>query len=101
MYIIVNENRHSVLRRIVTDDTIKYISVTPHVDVSEINGSIKMYRDDGFLLSEDDPSGFAYVTMTGTLLKLTNKETVTPVYTPTVENRLTALENAIKEGLEL
>ncbi len=71
MYLVINEARHTVTRRVVTPDTIKYLGVTP--DPTEISGIIHMYRDDGFLMSTDDSSKFSRKLFSGTLMQLTNK----------------------------
>lgn len=71
MYLIINGVRHTVSRRLVSSDTIKYIGVTP--EPAEISGIISMYRDDGFLMSTDDPSQFSRKLFSGTLMQLTNK----------------------------
>lgn len=71
MYLNINGVRHTVTRRIVTADTIKYIGVTP--EPTKITGIIRMYRDDGFLLSSDDSSAFARKLCSGSLVQLTNK----------------------------
>lgn len=71
MYLIINGNKHSVSRRIVTLDTIQYLTVKPAI--KSVSGVIQMYRNDGFLLSEDNADNFAHQTYSGTLLTLTNK----------------------------
>ena len=71
MYLMINDVRHTVSRRLVTSDTIKYLGVTPEPD--EITGMIHMYRDDGFLMSTDDSSKFSRKLFSGTLMQLTNK----------------------------
>ena len=71
MYLMINGARHTVTRRLVSVDTIKYLGVTPEPD--EITGMIHMYRDDGFLMSTDDPSKFSRKLFSGTLMQLTNK----------------------------
>lgn len=71
MYLIINGNKHTVSKRIVADDTIKYLTVNPAVET--VSGIISMYRDDGFLMSEDNADNFERQTYTGTLLILTNK----------------------------
>lgn len=96
MYLIINGSRHAVHRRIVTADTIKYTFVTPEPE--NISGTIKMYRDDGFLMSEDNADSYQRKTYTGTLLTLTNTPEVEPTeQAPTLEQELAA---AIKEGVE-
>ena len=100
MYLMINDTRHTVSRRIVAGDTIKYLSVTPAVE--EIAGEIRMFRDDGFLLSEDNADDYARKSYVGTLLQISNDPEPVPVPPqPTVEQRVTMLENAIKEGLNL
>ena len=101
MFLMINsKTRHSVSKRIVKGKTIKYLSVTPAVE--EIAGKIQMFRDDGFLLSEDNADDYARKSYTGTLLQISNDPEPVPVTPqPTVEQRVTALENAIKEGLSL
>ena len=101
MFLMINsKTRHSVSKRIVKGKTIKYLSVTPAVE--EIAGKIQMFRDDGFLLSEDNADDYARKSYTGTLLQISNDPEPVPVTPqPTVEQRVTALENAIKEGLNL
>lgn len=71
MYLIINGVRHTVTRRLVSADTIKYLGVTP--EPTEIDGMIHMYRDDGFLMSTDDSSQFSRKLFSGTLMQLTNK----------------------------
>ena len=100
MFLAINGKIHSVTKRIVRGKTIKYLSVTPAPE--EIAGKIRMFRDDGFLISEDNTDNYERKSYTGTLLQLSNDpETVYVPPAPTVEQRVTALENAIKEGLNL
>ena len=70
MYLLINDTQYTVSRRIVTSDTIKYLSVEP--DPGTVTGAIKMYRDDGFFLSEDN-ADYARQSYSGTLLTLTNR----------------------------
>lgn len=100
MFLMINNTRHSVSKRIVKGKTIKYLSVTPAPE--SISGTIKMFRDDGFLMSEDNADEYQRKSYVGTLLQISNDPEPTPVTPqPTVEQRVTALENAIKEGLAL
>lgn len=71
MYLNINGVQHTVTRRIVSADTIKYLGVTP--EPTEITGVIRMYRNDGFLMSSDDSSAFSRKLCSGTLVQLTNK----------------------------
>ena len=99
MYLIINDNRYTVSKRIVTSDTIKYLTVTPEPD--NISGIAKMYTDEGFLLSEDNLDNFERKIYTGTLLTVTNKEEYTPQPTPITPEYVTyeALAQAIREGV--
>ena len=101
MFLMINsKTRHSVSKRIVKGKTIKYLSVSPAPE--EITGKIQMFRDDGFLLSEDNADDYARKSYVGTLLQISNDPEPVPVTPqPTVEQRVAALENAIKEGLSL
>lgn len=99
MYLIINGNRHTCTRRIVTEDTIKYLSVTPAPE--EITGKIQMFRDDGFLMAEDNADDYERKYTSGTLLTLTNKAESTAAPKPSLESRVAAIENAIERGLSL
>lgn len=82
MYLKINGAQHTVTRRIVGSDTIKYLGVTPAP--ASISGTINMYRDDGFLMSSDNAGSFARKLYSGTLLQLTNKpEPDASEYVPT------------------
>ena len=87
MYIKIGKTQYPCTRRIVTGDTIKYLSVKPNP--GEVTGKIQMYRDDGFLLSEDDASKYARQTYAGTIFTLTNKPEPVPVPTPAPEPQAT------------
>ena len=99
MYLIINDNRHTVSKRIVTSDTIKYLTVTPEPD--NISGIAKMYTDEGFLLSEDNLDDFERKTYTGTLLTVTNKPEYISQPIPATPEYVTyeALAQAIREGV--
>lgn len=71
MYLIINNSRYTVSRRIKTDDTIRYLTVTPAPDV--ITGKIRMYTNEDVLMSEDDAEDYLRRIYTGTLLTLTNE----------------------------
>ena len=71
MYLTINGVQHTVTRRLVSSDTIKYIGVTP--EPTAVSGTIGMYRNDGFLMSEDNADHFARKVYSGTVLLLTNK----------------------------
>ena len=57
MFLSINGKIHNVSKRIVKGNTIKYLSVTPAPE--SISGTIKMFRDDGFLMSEDNADDYA------------------------------------------
>lgn len=71
MYLKINGAQYTVTRRLVSADTIKYLGVTP--EPKNISGTIAMYRNDGFLMSEDNTSNFVRKLYAGNLLQLTNK----------------------------
>lgn len=83
MYLIINGNKHTVSRRIVSGDTIKYLTVEPAPE--DISGTIQMYRDDDFLMSEDNADNFERRFYAGTLLTLTNKPEPEPMPDPEPE----------------
>ena len=71
MFLMINgKTRHSVSKRIVKGKTIKYLSVTPAPE--SISGTIQMFRDDGFLMSEDNADDYARKSYVGTLLQISN-----------------------------
>lgn len=98
MYLIINDKQYSVSKRIVTDDTIKYLMVTP--EPNNISGIVKMYTNEGFLLSEDNVDDFERKIYTGTLLTVTNKPEYIPQPIPSLPEYVTyeALAQAIREG---
>lgn len=103
MYLEINGVRHTCSRRIVKKDTIKYLSVAPAPE--EISGTIKMFRDDGFPMCEDNVDGYGRKTYVGTCLTVTNAPEPVPV-DPTTrpEYRLSVLEEenkAINEQLAI
>lgn len=99
MYLIINDKQYTVSKRIVTHDTIKYLTVTP--EPNNISGIAKMYTDEGFLLSEDNLDDFERKIYTGTLLTVTNKPEYIPQPVPSLPDYVTyeALAQAIREGV--
>jgi len=92
MYLIINGNKHTVSKRIYETDTIKYLTVEPKVE--NVSGVIQMYRDDGFLMCEDNADGYERKTHIGTLLTMTNKPVPVPVepnFEPTAEELINIL----------
>ena len=90
MYLKIGKTQYPCTRRIVTGDTIKYLSVSPNP--GEVTGKIQMYRDDGFLMSEDNADEYARQTYAGTIFTLTNKPEPVPVPTPAPEPQATRAE---------
>lgn len=104
MYITVNGVQYTCSRRKTSKNTIKYLSVKPEPE--EISGIIKLYRDDGFLLAEDNADNYERKTYVGTCLTVTNEPEVEPVVAePSAEALLTALlgvsENKMAAALSL
>lgn len=98
MYLTINEKRYSVSKRIVTNDTIRYLSVEPAPE--NIAGTIQMYTDEGFLLSEDNADNYERKEYVGTLLTITNAPV--PVPQPPIESPYVTwndLYSAIREGV--
>lgn len=97
MYLTINEQRFSVSRRIATIGSVKFFTVTP--DPGEVSGTVKMFRNDGFLLSEDHVSDYARQSYSGTLLTLTNEPEREPEpYSPSdieVLNALLGLDEGV------
>lgn len=90
MYLKIGETQYPCTRRIVTGDTIKYLSVSPNP--GEVTGKIQMYRDDGFLMAEDNADNYERQTYAGTIFTLTNKPEPVPVPTPAPEPQATKAE---------
>lgn len=100
MYLIINGARYSCTKRIKTADTVKYLSVDPAVE--DISGVIQMYRNDGFLMSEDNTEDYQRKFHDGALLTITNAPEPVPVVpAPSLEERVAAIETAIEKGLSL
>lgn len=97
MYLMINENRHKVVRRYFPKgrDEVRYLGVEPEVE--EAGGVISMYRDDGFLLSQDDVSNYARQSFNGGTLMLTNEPEEEPVEPEPSETEQMAA--AIREGV--
>ena len=99
MYLMINGNRHSVSRRMVTKNTIKFLSVEPKPET--ISGKIQMFENNGFPISEDNADNFLHSTYSGTLLVLTNIPESKQVERPaaTLEVTTDDMANAILEGV--
>lgn len=94
MYLKIGDNIYSVSRRLFNGDTLTFLSVLP--DPGKVTGNILMYRDDDFLLSQDDIGSYLRQEYNGDVLKFTNKpeEVVTPLE-PSLDNRVADLEEAL------
>ena len=93
MYLIINGNKHTCSYRDVSKQEIRYLTVKPAVDLDTLSGTVQMYTDDGFLLSEDSVDKFERKKMTGTLFVMTNKPDPKPVdHTKKPEYRISMLE---------
>lgn len=90
MYLQIGGSRYSVRRRIVYEDAVAYLSVTP--EPVEVAGMIQLCRDDGFVLAEDDAGAYARHTYVGTRLTLTNAAEVSPQPKPPPEPQATRAE---------
>ena len=98
MYLMINGNKHTVSKRIVKSDEIRYLSVTPAPE--EVSGVVQMYENSGFLISEDNADAFKRWTHTGTLLVLTNVPEPVPTPTPEPTEATTSdMAQAIMEGV--
>ena len=99
MYLMINGNRHTVSRRIVNTNEIRFLTVTPAPE--EIVGKIQMYENNGFLISEDNAGDFLRSMYSGTLLILTNVPEPKAVEPAVVETDVTTDEmaEAIVEGV--
>lgn len=95
MYLMINGNRHTVSRRVVKSNEIRYLTVTPEPET--VSGNIQMFDNNGFMISEDNADNFLRSTYAGTLLILTNipepvPAPVEPVpYEPTADEILNAM----------
>ena len=104
MYLKIGENQYSCTKRIKSAvGTLKFLGVSPAP--GEVSGTIQMYRNDGFLMSEDDVSGYIRQKYAGTLLACCTspepERAPAPGPTgPTVEQRVSELEEALDMILE-
>ena len=91
MYLNINNQRYSCTRRIVKPQSVTYIGVEPEVE--EVSGIVALYRDDNFLLSEDDADSYARKIISGSVVTLTNEPVppappTPPPYEPTADDIL-------------
>lgn len=99
MFLMINGNRHTVSRRILNRNEIRYLTVTPAPE--QVTGKIQMYDNNGFMISEDDADQFLRSTYSGTLLILTNVPVPVPVEPSYSEPEVTTddMAQAIVEGV--
>lgn len=95
MYLKIGNETYSVSRRMFNGETLTFLSVLP--DPGEVAGDVLMYRDDGFLLSQDSAESYARQEYNGDVLKFTNrpKEEVVVALEPSLDNRVSDLEEAL------
>ena len=96
MYLIINGEKYSVSRREKNKNQVTYYGVEPAV--SEISGTIEMFRDDGFPMSMDNTAEYAYKNQSGTRLVLSAapaQARVAPSHN--TEYRVSVLETEIEE----
>lgn len=71
---MIQEKKYTLTSRKVFSTSIKYYSLNPiPSDPNNITGIISMYRDDGFLLSEDNADNYLRKYISGSVLTLTNE----------------------------
>lgn len=56
MYLLINNNQYPVSRRRVNSQSVVYSGL--EAEPTDISGTIQMFRDDGFLMSEDNVSDY-------------------------------------------
>lgn len=94
MYLIINKKKHTVSQRVAASDTISFFDVTP-APVT-ISGTIQMFRNDGFLMSEDNAGDFARKLCSDGVLLLTNKPAPnTDPFTPAPNIPITKVVTAV------
>lgn len=103
MYLIINgdkETAYTVTRRIVSDDTARFFGVTP--EPGTVSGTIAMYTDSGYPLSEDTVGDYARREYEGDVLTLTNAAEPEPGPEPEPAPEYVTydeLAQAIREGV--
>lgn len=100
MYLTINETRYACRKRILTADTVRYLGVEPTPEA--VGGIARLFRDDGFLLAEDDLDRYARTSCVGAMLTATNAPEPEPVVpAPPGDEPVTygALASAIREGV--
>lgn len=70
MYLLISNNQYPVDRRRVNSQSVIYSGLES--EPTDISGTIQMFRDDGFLMSEDTVQDYLRYTYSGGILTLTN-----------------------------
>ena len=77
MYLLISNNQYPISRRRVSSQSVIYSGLES--EPTDISGTIQMFRDDGFLMSEDNVSDYLRYTYSGGILTLTNVPEPEPV----------------------
>ena len=95
MYIILNGVRYDgVIRKKTVNEVLFY--TTQETELPEALGTIETYRDDSFILAEDNVSDYLRQERGGNFLKLTNKTEPEPETESAVYSEIAA---AMSEGV--
>lgn len=83
---MIHNQKYALTSRKVFSTNIKYYSLNPiPSDPNNITGIISMYRDDGFLLSEDNADNYLRKYISGSVLTITNEPEPDPEPEPKPE----------------
>lgn len=97
MYLVINNQRYSVSKRVVESDTIRYYTVSPKPE--NVTGNIEMFTNEGVLMSTDNADGFARKLYSGTLFTITNKpEPIPPQPKPDTRTAAQKRQDAYASG---
>lgn len=91
MYLTIQNERYTVRRRTVKEDSITYYGIDRE---PVIGGIIEMYADNGFLLSSDNSDLFKRTVYNKGVILLTNDPEPVPHIPTPAENRENAYEGA-------
>lgn len=94
------DNKFTLKKRIVTEYTVRYIGVEPMP--SKIQGTISVYTDSGYLLSEDKVEDFSRYEINGSTFIITNLPEPEPQPEPEPPPTYVTYEElarAIREGV--
>ena len=94
MYLKIGNETYSVSRRMFNGETLTFLSVIP--DPGKVTGDVSMYRDDSFLLSQDNADNYLRQEYNGDVLKFTNHpEEAVVALEPSLGSRVSDLEEAL------